>query len=103
MSLRTATALLVISLAVPGSSVPAVAQNICPGGEGRLANGTCVNPRLAGAMRQQGVLSTQLKISQTTLPIAPRQDHTLPRASQFNYFELGRLGNFSTNPFPPSP
>ena len=103
MSRRMATALFVISFAALRSPVPAVAQNVCPGGEGRLANGTCVNPRLAAAMRQQGVLSTQLKISQTMLPIGLQQDHTLPRASQFNYFELGRLGNFSTNPFPPSP
>lgn len=103
MSRRMATALFVISLGALGSLVPAAAQTICPGGEGRLANGTCVNPQLAEAMRQRGVLTTQLKISQTALPIGPRQDHTLPRASQFNYFELGRSGNFSTNPFPLSP
>lgn len=103
MSWRTATALLVFSLAALGLLGPAAGQNICPGGEGRLANGTCVNPQLAEAMRQRGVLGTQLMISQTALPIGPRLDHKLPRASQFNYFELGRSGNFSTNPFPPSP
>lgn len=103
MSRRTATALLMFSLATLGSFVPAVGQNICLGGEGRLANGTCVNPQLAEAMRLRGVLTTQLMISQTALPIGPRLDHKVPRASQFNYFELGRLGNFSTNPFPPSP
>ena len=95
------TLLLGIGLCL--ASVPAAAQNICPGGEGRLANGTCINPQLAEAMRQRGVLTTQLMISQTALPIGPRLDYKLPRASQFNYFELGRSGNFSTNPFPPSP
>jgi hypothetical protein len=98
-----ATALLAISLTAASSLVPARAQNICPGGEGKLANGTCVNPQLAEAMRLRAILMTQLKISQTALPIGPRLDYSLPRASQFNYFELGRSGNFSTNPFPPSP
>ena len=103
MSRRTATALFIISLGAFGSLFPAAAQSLCPGGEGRLANGTCVSPQLAEAMRLRGVLTTQLMISQTALPIGPRLDHKVPRASQFNYFELGRSGNFSTNPFPPSP
>lgn len=97
-----ATLITLLSLAAAMWTMPARAQGPCPGGEGRLSDGTCVNPGLASAMRQRGVLTTQLKISETALPIGPHQDTHYPRAAQFNSYEL-QSGNFSVNPLPKSP
>jgi hypothetical protein len=50
----------------------ASAQQRCP--EGETASGECVNPLLAGAMRQIGIIFAQPKISQTTYPVLPADD-----------------------------
>lgn len=103
MSKRFTTTFIAFLIAVAALSGPVSAQGACPGGEGRMADGKCVNPALASAMRQRGVLMNQLKISQTALPVPAHQDNVVPRATQFNRFELGDSGNFSVNPDPRSP
>ncbi len=54
------------------ASGPAAAQVKCP--EGKTATGECVNPRLAGVMRQTAVIFSQPKISQTAYPVLPIDD-----------------------------
>lgn len=92
---------LLAAFALALVSQTAGAQTACP--EGRMKDGTCVDPRLAAASRQNGILMNQPKISETALPVPPTHNRAIPRASEFNKFELGQGGNFSTNPFPPSP
>jgi hypothetical protein len=48
------------------------AQTRCP--EGRTASGDCVNPGLAGTMRQSAVIFSQPKLSATAFPILPADD-----------------------------
>jgi hypothetical protein len=56
-------------VAAPGA---AHAQANCL--EGRTASGQCVNPGLAQAMQQNGVIFSQSKISQTHYPVLPSDD-----------------------------
>jgi hypothetical protein len=53
-------------------------------------------------MRLRGTLMNQLKIGYN-YPIPPRLDNTYPKNFDVNRFEFSQPGNFSTNPFPPSP
>jgi hypothetical protein len=45
------------------------AQSRCP--EGRTAGGDCVNPALAGTMRQSAVIFSQPRLSETAFPVLP--------------------------------
>ncbi|WP_132252780.1 hypothetical protein [Methylobacterium segetis] len=47
-------------------AAPPLRPAACP--EGRLSDGSCVNPRLAFAARQQGVCYTQVKLSYIVCP-----------------------------------
>ena len=57
---------------------------------------------LASSMRARSVIMNQLKLGYN-LPIAPKKDNLYPRNFDVNRFEFSQGGNFSTNPFPPSP
>jgi hypothetical protein len=96
------TALLAVALGASVFSGPAAAQVICvkPGTEN--VAGTCVTRGLAASMRLRGTLMNQLKIGYN-YPIPPRLDNTYPKNFDVNRFEFSQPGNFSTNPFPPSP
>jgi hypothetical protein len=96
------TALIAAALGACVFSIPAAAQVVCvdPGTE-KIA-GTCVTRGLAASMRLRGTLMNQLKIGYN-YPIPPRLDTTYPRNYDVNRFEFSQPGNFSTNPFPPSP
>ncbi len=54
-------------------AVPMHAQGACP--EGRTAAGTCVKADLAQSMRKGAVVSTQPKLSFTSPPVLPSEDH----------------------------
>ena len=95
-------ALLAAALGACVFSTPADAQVICtdPGTE-NIA-GTCMTRGLAASMRLRGTIMNQLKIGYN-YPIPPRLDNTYPKNFDVNRFEFSQPGNFSTNPFPPSP
>ena len=95
-------ALIAAALSACVFTAPAAAQVICvdPGTEN--VAGTCMTRGLAASMRERGVLMNQLKIGYN-LPIAPKKDNLYPRNFDVNRFEFSQPGNFSTNPFPPSP
>jgi hypothetical protein len=67
---RLATAAL-LALSVSMVSIAAQAQGACPNG---AASGPCINPLLADAMRQTGVIFSQPKISYTHYPVLPTLD-----------------------------
>jgi hypothetical protein len=73
--------ILVVSAAlaafIAASTLPSLAQTGCL--EGRTASGECVNPGLATAVQQIGVIFSQPKISYTAFPLLPSGD------SQFRY------------------
>jgi hypothetical protein len=60
----------------------ASAQGACP--EGRAANGQCVNPGLADAMRQTAMIYSQPKISDTQYPVLPSDDGSFRYPNQLN-------------------
>ena len=64
--------------------------------------GTCVTAGLSASMTLRGTLMNQLKIGYN-YPIPPRKDNMYPKNFDVNRFEFSQPGNFSTNPFPPSP
>ena len=96
------TALITAALGASVFCAPATAQVICvdPGTEN--VAGTCVTRGLAASMRLRGTIMNQLKIGYN-YPIPPRLDNTYPKNFDVNRFEFSQPGNFSTNPFPPSP
>jgi hypothetical protein len=96
------TALIAAALGACVFSAPATAQVICvdPGTEN--VAGTCMTRGLAASMRLRGTIMNQLKIGYN-YPIPPRLDNTYPKNFDVNRFEFSQPGNFSTNPFPPSP
>jgi hypothetical protein len=67
-------------------STPAVAQQRCT--EGKTVSGACVNPLLAGAMRQIGVIFSQPKISRTAYPVLPSGDRRYRYPNQLNPNQL---------------
>src|SRR5215213_8147638 len=100
MRKQITTALLSLALGACLLAGPAAA---CPGGEMKMADGSCFgNPALAASMRERAVLMNQLKIGYN-LPIAPRKDNRYPRNFDVSRFEFSQHGNFSTIPFPASP
>lgn len=52
--------------------------------EGRTASGECVNPLLAAAMRQIGVIFSHPKLSQTAFPVLPSDDVSFRYPNQLN-------------------
>jgi len=48
-------------------------QTACP--EGRTLSGKCVKPDLAQSMRKSTILNTQPKLSYTSPPMLPSEDH----------------------------
>jgi hypothetical protein len=68
----------------------ASAQNICD--EGRAGSRRCVNPSLAGPMRQGAVIYSQPKLSHTHYPVLPSLDWVFRYPNQLN-----------PNPLNPSP
>lgn len=96
------TALVAAALGACVFSAPATATVICvdPGTEN--VAGTCVTRGLAASMRLRGTMMNQLKIGYN-YPMPPRLDNTYPKNFDVNRFEFSQPGNFSTNPFPPSP
>src|SRR5713226_5929722 len=93
--------LVTIALGACALTGPVAAAPACAPGLENVA-GTCVTAGLSASMRERGVLMNQLKIGYN-LPIAPRNDNLYPRNFDVNRFEFSGHGNFSTNPFPPSP
>jgi hypothetical protein len=95
------TALLAAALGTCVFTAPVAAATACaPGLEN--VSGTCVTAGLSASMRLRGTLMNQLKIGYN-YPIPPRLDNTYPKNFDVNRFEFSQPGNFSTNPFPPSP
>lgn len=76
-------ALVVAAALVAGpfaaGSAAAQSPKSCP--EGRLSDGTCVNPAMAQDMRTTTIVMTQPKLSLTNPPVLPNQDgqYDLPR------------------------
>jgi len=68
----------------------ASAQNSCT--EGRTGSRQCVNPSLAGSMRQSAVIYSQPKLSYTHYPVLPSLDWMFRYPNQLN-----------PNPMNPSP
>ncbi|MFB9265062.1 hypothetical protein ACFFWD_18195 [Bradyrhizobium erythrophlei] len=95
------TLLITIALGACALTGSVAAAPACAPGLENVA-GTCVTAGLAASMRERGVLMNQLKIGYN-LPIAPRKDNLYPKNFDVNRFEFSQPGNFSTNPFPPSP
>jgi hypothetical protein len=95
------TALLAAAFGACALTGPAAAAVACAPGLENVA-GTCVTAGLSASMRLRGVLMNQLKIGYN-YPIPPRLDNTYPKNFDVNRFEFSQPGNFSTNPFPPSP
>jgi hypothetical protein len=60
----------------------ALAQGACP--EGRAANGQCVNPSLADAMRRGAVIYAHPKLSYTHYPVLPSADWSVRYPNQLN-------------------
>lgn len=54
------------------AAVPALAQAACP--EGKLADGSCVKPRLGERGEILGTILSQPKISYTAPPVLPSED-----------------------------
>jgi|ERR1700676_361168 len=81
---------------------PAGAQVTCVNPVTENVAGTCVTRGLAASMRFRGTIMNQLKIGYN-YPMPPRLDNTYPKNFDVNRFEFSQPGNFSTNPFPPSP
>lgn len=101
MTKQVTTVLLAIAFGTCVAAGSAAAA--CPGGEMKMADGSCFgNPALAASMRERAVLMNQLKIGYN-LPIAPKKDNIYPRNFDVSRFEFSQRGNFSTIPFPPSP
>lgn len=94
--------LVVAALGACVLSGPAAAQVICTGNGFENVAGTCVTAGLAASMRLRGTMMNQLKIGYN-YPMPPRLDGTYPKNFDVNRFEFSQPGNFSTNPFPPSP
>ena len=53
-------------------SAQALAQEKCP--EGRAFSGKCANPALSAGVRQNSIIYSQPKISETAFPILPEGD-----------------------------
>ena len=64
------------------SSSAANAQGKCV--EGTAANGECVDPAIANAMRQSAVIFSQPKISYTAYPVLPTGDSDYRYPHQLN-------------------
>ena len=62
--------------------VTALAQTVCS--EGRTASGACVNPSLAGSMRQISIITSQPLISYTHYPVLPSLDMLVRYPNQLN-------------------
>lgn len=73
------TLLAAVCIAAPAV---AVAQGTCP--DGRTASGQCVNPLLAGAMRQAAVILSQPKLSGQHYPVLPSLDWIFRYPHQLN-------------------
>jgi hypothetical protein len=97
------TALIAAALGACVFSAPATAQVICvdPGTEN--VAGTCMTRGLAASMRLRSTCLNQVKIAYNGCPTPPRFDDAKVRTFDLNRFEYSQPGNFSTNPFPPSP
>jgi hypothetical protein len=101
MSKHSRLALLPLIILAPSIFAgPAAAASPCAAGLENVA-GTCVTAGLAGSMRLRSVVMNQEKIGYN-FPIPPRLDDTYPKNFDVNRFEFSQLGNFSTNPNPPS-
>lgn len=78
-------------------TAPALSQAPTACREGRLADGTCVNPVLAQVMRQSTIIATQPKISNTAPLNLPFEDALYP-TSQNRYEYTRFFGNPATRP-----
>ena len=83
-------------------AAPATAQLICTQSGFENVAGTCMARGLAASMRLRSLVMNQQKIGYN-FPIPPSLDNTYPKNFDVNRFEFSQPGNFSTNPFPPSP
>jgi hypothetical protein len=74
-----ASALLAGAVALSVDPASAQARRSCP--EGRLADGTCVNPDQAQDLRTGSIALAQSKLSMTNPPVMPSQDglYDVPR------------------------
>jgi hypothetical protein len=95
-------ALLTVGLGICALTGPAAAQVVCSNPGTENVAGTCVTRGLAASMRLRGTIMNQLKIGYN-YPMPPRLDNSYPKNFDVNRFEFSQPGNFSTNPFPPSP
>jgi hypothetical protein len=69
------TRIWTVALAAGSLLVPCAATHAqvnCP--EGRAANGQCVNPLMAAAIREAAILFSQARISSTAYPVLPTGD-----------------------------
>jgi hypothetical protein len=95
-------ALLAAALGACASSGPAAAQVICTANGSENVAGTCMTRGFAASMRLRSLVMNQQKIGYN-FPMPPRLDNTYPKNFDVNRYEFSQPGNFSTNPFPPSP
>jgi hypothetical protein len=64
--------LAIVCLLMLSPTMASAQQTRCP--EGRAANGACIVPALAAAVRQIGVIFSQPKISKTAYAVLPSGD-----------------------------
>ena len=87
-------------VALVGAPNTALAQSNCP--EGKTATGECVNAALADALRQNAIIFSQSKISQTHYPILPVDDPRFRYPNQLTTDQL-KPSAVGTPVPPPSP
>jgi hypothetical protein len=80
----------------------AMAATVCAPGLELVGSTNCVTRGLAASMRLRSNVMNEQKIGYN-YPIPPQLDNTYPKNFDVNRFEFSQPGNFSTNPFPPSP
>jgi hypothetical protein len=93
--------LVIVALGPRILAGPAAAATACAAGLENIA-GTCVTTGLAASMRLRSLVMDQQKIGYN-FPMPPSKDNSYPKNFDVNRFEFSQPGNFSTNPFPPSP
>jgi spore coat protein U-like protein len=78
-TITCASVLVAAALAASVIAAAAQARRSCP--EGRLADGTCINPDLAQDLRIGSIALAQSKLSMTNPPVLPSQDalYDVPR------------------------